>query len=245
MPGLALAVIVWRMTTRQSRNQEYMPLPRNPCERSQDTDGSMPITAVIADDHAFIVAGISAALAETFGFDIVGTARDGIEAIVLIKKHRPDCAILDLSMPGANGLEVFVEARRWSPQTRVAIVTGNPSAAMFAQLVGAGVDGIFLKSAPAEEICAGLGAVARGVRVIPPEIGAVGHPGRGKAELTAREIEVLHGIARGMSNAQVAELLGVSPKTVDSHRTTLMRKMDVHSTATLLVRAIRDGLIDV
>ncbi len=226
------------------RNQELR-LLRNPCERSQKTVGSMPITAVVADDHAFVVAGISATLAETVGFDIVGTARDGIEAIVLIKKHRPDIAILDLSMPGANGLEVFVEARRWSPQTRVAIVTGNPSAAMFAQLVGAGVDGIFLKSAPAEEICAGLSAVARGIRVIPPEICAGGHPAHGKAELTAREIEVLHGIARGMSNVQVAESLGVSPKTVDSHRTTLMRKMDVHSTATLLVRAIRDGLIDV
>lgn len=205
----------------------------------------MPITAVIADDHAFTVTGISATLAETVGFDIVGTADNGIEAIMLIKKHRPDCAILDLSMPGANGLEVFVEARRWSPQTRVAIITGNPSPAIFAQLVQAGIDGIFLKSAPPDEICAGLGAVARGTRVIAAEIGAILDPGGDQANLTAREIEVLHGIARGLSNMQIADMLGVSPKTVDSHRTTLMRKMDVHSTATLLVRAIRDGLIDV
>lgn len=205
----------------------------------------MPTTVVIADDHAFTVAGISAALADTVGFDVVGVADNGIEAIMLIKKHRPDCAVLDLTMPGANGLEVFIEARRWSPRTRVAIVTGSPSLAIFAQLIEAGVDGIFLKNAAPEDICAGIRDIVNGMRVIAPEIASAVKAAGGTAGLTAREIEVLHGIARGLSNAQIGEALGVSPKTVDSHRTTLMRKMGVHSTATLLVRALRDGLIDV
>lgn len=205
----------------------------------------MPTTVVIADDHAFTAAGISSALAEMVGFEVVGVAGNGIEAIMLIKKHRPDCAVLDLTMPGANGLEVFIEARRWSPRTRMAIVTGSPSPAIFAQLVEAGIDGIFLKNSAPEDICAGIRDIANGIRVIPPEIaGAVDTTG-GTAGLTAREIEVLHGVARGLSNTQIGEALGVSPKTIDSHRTTLMRKMGVHSTATLLVRALRDGLIDV
>ena len=203
----------------------------------------MPTTVVIADDHAFTADGIAAALTEMAGFEVVGVAHNGIEAIMLIKKHRPDCAVLDLTMPGANGLEVFIEARRWSPQTRTAIVTGNPSPAMFAQLVESGIDGIFLKNAAPETICAGIRDMARGKRVIAAEIRTA--IGAGKTGLTAREIEVLHGIARGLSNAQIAEALGISPKTIDSHRTTLMRKMGVHSTATLLVRALKDGLIDI
>ncbi len=205
----------------------------------------MPTTVVIADDHAFTVAGISSALTQVAGFDVVGTASNGIDAIMLIKRHRPDCAVLDLTMPGANGLEVFIEARRWSPRTRVAIVTGSPSPAIFAQLAEVGVDGIFLKNASPEDICAGLRDVASGRRVIASEIERAIMAGPDAAGLTTREIEVLHGIARGLSNPLIAEALGVSPKTVDSHRTTLMRKMGVHSTATLLVRALRAGLIDI
>ena len=205
----------------------------------------MPMTVVIADDHAFTVAGISAALTEMAEFDVVGVAHNGIEAIMLIKKHRPTCAVLDLTMPGANGLEVFIEAKRWSPGTRTAIVTGNPSPAIFAQLVEAGVDGIFLKNSSPEDICAGIRDVARGRKMITSEIVRVAKAARGTAGLTAREIEVLHGIARGLSNKHIADALGLSSKTVDSHRTTLLRKMGVHSTATLLVRALRDGLIDI
>ncbi|TVS19034.1 MAG: DNA-binding response regulator [Gammaproteobacteria bacterium] len=129
--------------------------------------------------------------------------------------------------------------------TRVAIVTGNPSPAIFAQLAEAGVDGIFLKNASPEDICAGLCEIASGRRVIASEIDRAIRAGQDAAGLTTREIEVLHGIARGLSNPLIAEALGVSPKTVDSHRTTLMRKMGVHSTATLLVRALRAGLIDI
>jgi DNA-binding NarL/FixJ family response regulator len=205
----------------------------------------MPTTVVIADDHAVTAAGISWALAEIVGFDVVGVAGNGIEAIMLIKKHRPDCAILDLTMPGANGLEVLIEGKRWSPRTRMAILTGSPSPAIFAQLVEAGIDGIFLKTSAPEDICAGMRDIANGMRVISPEIAAAVKSAGGTAGLTAREIEVLHGIARGLSNAQIGETLRVSPKTVDSHRTALMRKMGVHSSATLLVRALRDGLIDV
>ena len=223
--------------------------PQHPWNKAQTREcrngGRMRKSVVIAEDHAFTAAGLCAALGEMGVFDIVGVAANGIEAISLIKQTRPDCAILDVSMPGANGLEVLIEARRWSPATRVAIVTGSPSPQILGQLVEAGVDGIFLKNSAPETICAGIRAISAGEKVIPAEVaGAVGKAGTG-AGLTAREIEVLHAIARGLSNAQIGEALGVSAKTVDSHRTTLMRKMGVHSTASLLVLALRDGLIDI
>ena len=184
-------------------------------------------------------------LENTYSFEIAGRAANGIEAIALIKRLQPDCALLDLSMPGANGFETFLEARRWSPDTRFAIVTGNPSPAIFAQLVDAGVNGIFLKSAAPEEICRGIAEICSGRKVVPPEISEVMHAGTAGSEMTAREIEVLQAIARGKSNNQIAGHLGVSPKTVDTHRTNLMKKLGVHSTATLLVKAMKEGLIDI
>lgn len=202
-------------------------------------------TIVLADDHAFTLEGMKAALENIPGMTVVGLATNGIEAISLIKRTQPDCALLDLSMPGANGLETFLEARRWSPGTRFAVVTGNPSAAIFEQLLDAGVDGIFLKNAPLEEVSEGIVALANRRKVVAPGAAKILEAAGQSLEMTARELEVLQCVARGQSNNQIAKHLGVSPKTVDSHRTSLMRKLGVHSTAALLVRAMKDGLIDV
>lgn len=179
------------------------------------------------------------------GFEVVGVASNGIEAISQIKRLSPDCAVLDLVMPGASGLEVLFEARRWSPATKIAIVTGSPSPKTLRQLIDAGAAGIFLKTGPVEEFRAGLRDIAAGKSVISPDADRYIAEHQAHESLSNREIEVLQSIARGLSNNGIAERLGISPKTVDNHRTNLMRKLDVHSTATLLVRAIRDGLIDV
>lgn len=205
----------------------------------------MPTRVVIADDHAVSAIGIESIIASLDDFEVAGVAANGIEAIALIRRHRPDCAIIDLSMPGANGLEVLAECRRWSPDTRVAVVTGNVSASLLSQLVESGVDGLFLKNTSPTRLCDGIRRMAAGARVIGPEIEAVLGRAPAMPTLTGRELEVLQGVARGYSNGRIGELLGVSPKTVDSHRTTLMRKMGAHSTATLLVRAMCAGLIDV
>jgi DNA-binding NarL/FixJ family response regulator len=179
------------------------------------------------------------------GFEVVGIVANGIEAIAAIKRLKPDCAVLDISMPGASGLEVLIEARRWSPKTRIAIVTGSASAAIIRQLVERGAEGIFLKSAPIEELCEGLRDIRSGRRFMGAGSHKILDQTVGAGDLSPREIEVLQCIARGLSNIGVADRLGLSPKTVDSHRTSLMRKLSVHSTATLLVRAMRDGLIDI
>ena len=205
----------------------------------------MPIRIVIADDHALSAAGLAAALAATPEVEIVGSAANGIEAIALIKTAAPDLAILDITMPGANGLEAFLEGKRWSPGTRFAIITGNHLPAVFRELAEAGVDGIFLKNEAPEALIEGLLAVAAGERRMSPAVEAALDAAAARANLTARELEILHGVARGLSNNQMAERFAISAKTIDSHRTSLMRKLGVHSTAALLVRAMRLGLIDV
>jgi DNA-binding NarL/FixJ family response regulator len=199
---------------------------------------------LIADDHAFVSWGIAKALIAHDEVEIVGTVNNGIDAIVEIRKTRPDCAILDYNMPGANGLEVFLEAKRWALDTRFVILTGTASATAVRLLVEAGIHGIALKEDSEAEIvetvrqvCAGRAVIAASVRhLLATTIDAV--------SLTDRELSILQTLARGHTNASAAESLGISPKTVDSHRTRLMRKFAVNSTASLLLAAVRAGLLD-
>lgn len=184
------------------------------------------------------------AIAAVGTLSVVGTAHNGIAAIALIKQHSPDCALLDLSMPGANGLEVFQEARRWSPKTRFVIVTGISAASLFLKLYEAGVDGIFVKNAMPETITDGIERVINGERVMCPESLAAIERSRQNAALSDREIDVLRELAQGKNNKQIADVLNLSPKTIDSHRTRLLKKMKVNSTAALLVSAMRAGLLD-
>lgn len=184
------------------------------------------------------------ALAALDDVEIIGSVNNGIAAIVEIRKNKPHCAVLDYNMPGANGLEVFLESRRWSPDTRFVLLTGTATAATIRNLVAAGIHGVCLKEGTETEVldvvrqvCAGKTAIsaaaAQLLKTAPPDIG-----------LTDRELAVLQAIARGHTNASAAGLLGVSPKTVDTHRTNLMRKFEVNSTAALLVTAVRAGLLD-
>lgn len=179
------------------------------------------------------------------GHEIVGIAENGLDAIALIKNSQPDCAILDINMPGANGAEVFLEARRWSAKTQFVILTAHPSANLFSTLIEAGVSGIFLKSDDPTEVCKGIARMLRGQTVLSPSVVQVMSPEEQVADLTKRELQVLQGIARGHSNATMAAELGISAKTVDTHRTNLMNKLSVHSSATLLMKAVKLGLIGV
>jgi DNA-binding NarL/FixJ family response regulator len=174
---------------------------------------------------------------------VVGTASNGIEAIGMIRRLKPDCAVLDLAMPGANGIEVMFECRRWSPDTRIAVLTGSGSPSIFQELQNANVNGIFIKNADPIETCLGIYEVACGAQKYGEGVQQMLDQATQSAKMTARELEVLMGLAKGLSNQGISEQLGVSPKTIDSHRTNLMRKMAVNSTATLLVKAIREGLI--
>lgn len=127
-------------------------------------------------------------------------------------------------MPGANGLEVFFEAKRWSSKTRFAIITGISAASLFRQLYDANVDGLFVKNSAPEIICAGIKLIVDGERVISDEAQAIIDEQHTTEQLTRRELEVLQCLARGSNNKEIALTLGISPKTVDSHRTSLLQK---------------------
>lgn len=199
---------------------------------------------LIADDHAFVSWGLSKALSALDDVEVIKTVANGIEAIVEIRKAKPDCAILDYNMPGANGLEVFLESKRWSPDTRFVLLTGSVTAATINTLIEAGIHGVALKDGTETEIaeivrqvCAGRTAMGTSARELLKTLGA-------SVAITGRELAVLQAIARGHTNASAAESLGISAKTVDSHRTSLMRKFDVSTSASLLLAAVRAGLLD-
>lgn len=224
-----------------------MPQRRKPV-MSQSRESPAPETphsVIIADDHPFMAEGLHTVLKTMPHIRVVGIAHNGIEAISLIKRTAPRCAVLDLSMPGANGLEVFMEARRWSPKTRFAIVTGRSAATLFKQLYDAGIHGLFVKNGTPEEICDGIARVCAGERVICGEAVIAIKATQNDEQLSKREMEVLHEIAKGHSSREIADVMGLSPKTIESHRTNLLRKMSVNSTASLMVEAMRRGMIDV
>lgn len=201
-------------------------------------------TLVIADDHVLTRDGLRGLVASMGGFDIVGEAENGLEAISIIKQTQPDLAILDLKMPYTNGAEAYLEIRRWSPRTKVVILTGLSSPALFRELRDSGIDGLFLKTGGVGPLKEALLGILEGSKIIAADIEMLISQADDMPALTRRELQILQGIARGETNAAIAGRLGISRKTVDSHRTSLMAKLDVHSTATLLARAIRDGLID-
>lgn len=176
--------------------------------------------------------------------DIVGSASNGIEAIVEIRKTTPDCAILDYNMPGANGLEVFLESRRWSPKTRFVLLTGSTTPETLETIVQNGIHGVCLKDASETEVIDMVRRVLAGHNVVSPGAARMIETASRSVPLTDRELAVLQAIARGHTNASAAESLGISPKTIDSHRTSLLRKFSVSSTASLLVAAVRAGLVD-
>lgn len=201
-------------------------------------------TAVIADDHAVVRRGLRDVLEGLPMLTVVGEAGNGIEAIAAGKAHRPTLMTLDAGMPLSNGMEVFGEVRRWSPNTRIVLVTGFTSAGLLADWIAAGIDGLLLKSSDPDTMRLGMTTVLDGGGFIDPEAHAAIDGDEARDALTLRERQVLHLIAEGRSNGEIAERLSISPKTVENHRTRMMAKLDVHSVAQLVAYALREGLLD-
>ncbi len=200
-------------------------------------------TAVIADDHALIRQGIRQML-NSAGVEVVAEAADGLEAIAMVRRHQPTLLSLDIAMPYARGIEVFGEVRRWSPETRTIVFSGMTSSALIGELASAGADAIFLKNMDLNAFSDAIPKVLRGEQVLGPGVADLVEAFQSTAELTARERQVLSLLAQGLNNRDVAGRLGVSAKTVDHHRSNLMRKIDVHSVTELMAYAMREGLLD-
>ena len=174
-------------------------------------------------------------------FEITGEAEDGVAALTLVKSHKPDLLVLDAAMPKATGVEVIEEVRRWSPETKIAVVTGVNAAGMLQQILDSNVDGLFLKSGDTESWVEDFAAICAGERRISDRV--AGNSAL-TPNLTGRERQILFCIVRGETNAVISEKLGISANTVDKHRTAIMRKLQVHSVAELVAKAFRDGLLD-
>ena len=207
-------------------------------------DSNANKTIVVADDHAIVRQGTVQLLSQIDGVEVVAEADNGLTAIAAVKKHNPDLLMLDAAMPMARGIEVYSEARRWSPDTRIILFTGFTSLNLLSDWLDAGVEGLLLKSCPPEEIKLACTLVLNGSMYVANTVQEMLKENTGELALTAREREVLSMIARGNNNAAIADRLNISPKTVEKHRGSLMTKLGVHSVAELMVYALKEGLLD-
>ena len=210
------------------------------------------IRIVLADDHTLVRAGMRALLASVPGVEILAECGDGWEALELIGKHRPDVALLDIGMPGLNGLEVAKRVTQESPRTRVVILSMYADASYVRQALRAGVAGYLVKGAAVAELPLALDSVMRGETYLTPKVsqtvvkdllseaGGERHP---LESLTQRQREILQLIAEGRSTKEIAHLLEVSVKTVETHRVRLMDRLGIHDVAGLVRFALKAGLI--
>ncbi|MFK8048480.1 MAG: response regulator [Halioglobus sp.] len=200
------------------------------------------ITVVIADDHAIVRDGMKQLLNSSGKAEVVAEAENGVEAIAMVKSHQPGLLFLDLAMPYVGGLEVLGEINSWSPTTRIVVFTGIATAGVVSELMQAQVEGIIFKSCTTDEISNAVQDLLDGKSHICQDAMHLARKGGALYELTSRERQVLHGIVNGNSNADMARVFNISPKTVDNHRTNIMRKLDVHSESDLIRIALREGL---
>jgi DNA-binding NarL/FixJ family response regulator len=210
------------------------------------------VKVLLADDHTLVRKGIRALLEAIPDVEVVAETADGREALELIDRHRPDVALLDITMPGLNGLEVAARAAKASPKTRVVILSMHAGEAYVAQALRAGVAGYLLKDAADDELALALKAVARGDVYLSPQISrqlvdrytkAASTEPDPLAGLTSRQREILQLVAEGRSSKEIASLLNVSIKTVESHRGQIMERIGVHDVTALVRFAIRVGLV--
>lgn len=208
----------------------------------------------LADDHALVRVGLRKILEAERGWRVVGEAADGRDAVRRIVELRPDLAILDVSLPLLNGLEATLQVTRRAPGVRVLIVSMHLSEAYVTRALEAGAKGYLLKDSADTDVVRGVQAVVAGRTFFSPAVATVlreqtaaggtsqGPSGR-YASLTAREREVFQLIAEGHSNREIANLLGVGLTTVETHRSHILEKLDVHSTRDLILYAVRCGII--
>jgi DNA-binding NarL/FixJ family response regulator len=203
---------------------------------------------MLADDHPLIRHGIKVLLNEE-GFEVVGEASDGHEAVLLGQQLRPDIAILDISMPRLNGIDAAREILKASPKTKVILLTMYPQDRFVLASLRAGVTGYVLKSKAVSGLVQAIGLAQQGEIYLSPGVSrtvvnaflqnCLASP----ETLSAREREVLQLIAEGKNMKEIGGLLGISAKTAESHRTRLMQKLDIHETAGLVRYAIEIGLV--
>jgi DNA-binding NarL/FixJ family response regulator len=209
---------------------------------------------VIVEDHAIIREGLRSLLSSGKEFDIVGEAEDGREAIRCIQNLKPDLVLTDLSMPRLDGMDMIETVKRQSPETKVIALKVHRGEEYVLATLKAGADGYVLKESTYTELMMAIRSVLKGKRYLSPEISGTlieGYiDGRKSVNiqsiretLTKREREILKLIGEGYKNKEIAGQLYISVNTVEKHRSNIMEKLNIHSTAALVALAIEKGLV--
>jgi DNA-binding NarL/FixJ family response regulator len=216
-----------------------------------------PIALLLVEDHAALREGLRLLLEVEGDIAVVAEAESGSEAVRIAAEIRPDVVLVDVVLSGMDGIEATRRMRADQPTLPILVLSGNPEFGVVRAAIEAGAAGYILKRATGHDLRHAVRAAASGqMLVLSPEVAAVGPRARPRATivdrrlenprtiLTSREMEVLQFIARGNSNREIAEVLQISIKTVDTHRMHLMTKLDIHDVAGLTRYAIRKGLIE-
>ena len=208
----------------------------------------MPIRVLVADDHEITRAGVRHALETAPDLQVVGEAGNGTEALASAEELRPDVLLVDISMPGLNGIDLIHQWMRRSRRGRVLVLSMHTERQFVIEAFRAGAGGYIVKTAPPDQLIAAVRAVAAGRSYIAPEVSDVvlelvtGQGQHHAHVLTPRERQVLQLLAEGMNAKEAANTLGISDKTVHAFRAQVMRKLDLHSMADLTKYAIRHGI---
>jgi len=211
------------------------------------------ISIILADDHPVVRRGMQALLESEQDFSIVGVASDGLEAVELTERLKPDVLVLDLMMPGLSGLEALRILRERSPRTRIVILSMYSSSAFVAQALQNGAVGYVLKECTEENLVRAVREAAAGRRFLSPPVTEIAidayieqsktGPFDPHETLTPRQREVLQLAAEGKTNAEIAARLNISQRTVENHRATLMQRLGLQNQTELIRHAMRHGLI--
>ncbi len=216
------------------------------------------VRIVLADDHELVRSGLVKIIESYKDLEIVGEAGDGLEAVEKTKTLKPDVLIIDLSMPKLSGIDATKIIRKECPNVGVLVLTMHQNEQYIYQIFNAGAGGYILKESSKEELATAIRTVAKGEKYFSPRVSEIMvksylRKGSSREEaasiglidvadsLTAREKEVLALIAEGLSNQEIGEKLFISPRTVDTHRTNIMQKLDIHDAAHLVKFAIDHG----
>ncbi|RUM35310.1 MAG: DNA-binding response regulator [Desulfobulbus sp.] len=212
-----------------------------------------PYRIIIADDHSLIRKGIKSIIAQTRDMEVVAEAADGIELLEQIAQHQPDMVILDISMPRMNGIETVSVVRERFDDVRILILTMHSQAQYFYQTISSGAHGYLLKDDSDTELCAAIETVQQGRIYISPQLvtevsGEMVSVIRDQKEsplvrLTNREKQVLQLVVKGQTSKQMAEALCLSPRTIDHHRASLLKKFKMKKTVDLVNHVVRNSII--
>jgi len=212
------------------------------------------VTLLIADDHEVVRRGLRVLIAEQSGWTIAAEAKDGKDAVIKANQFKPDVAILDISMPLLNGLEATRQIAKVSPGTKVLILTVHDADLLVGKVIQAGARGYILKTDLGRDLISAVKALLANKTFFTAKVAQMvmdGYLGKGPkssgeefSQITGREREVVQLLAEGKSSKEVATILGISTKTVETHRTNLMRKLNCHSVSELVRYAVRNHLVE-